>query len=215
MIETRICPMCGKKFTVPSHSYKKKYCSKECAHKGTISHLPKRICVLCGKEFTPKGPNALICEDVHYRTCPICGKKFVVNRDHIDVKTCSKECQWKLTAQTNTEKYGGKSPMASAKVQETHKKVMKEKYGVEHALQSEELKQRAVETNQKKFGTDWALGNKEFHDRCEDTMEKKYGEGQLGSLLCSQRSTIKRWRRNMVEEPFFSQRCSRISTRTR
>ncbi len=51
------CKLCGKEFNAP-HSFKRKYCSLDCAYKSPerCSHIkPKdrgvRVCVYCGKEF--------------------------------------------------------------------------------------------------------------------------------------------------------------------
>lgn len=60
--------------------------------------MATKICRLCGKEFEPKVWNASICSDDHYKTCVVCGKKYMVKKDEkvVDIekrKTCyNPEC---------------------------------------------------------------------------------------------------------------------------
>lgn len=132
-------------------------------------------CSICGKQFLPKSPAQRMCDEDHYKPCPVCGKPVLWNTTKKDVKPCSKECSRILRRKRNMDKYGVEHPMQLKEVQEKHRASVKEHFGVEHPLQSQEVKNKAIETNREKFGADWALGSKKFHEKCSDAMKRKYG----------------------------------------
>lgn len=57
----KICPCCGKKFSVPYDLRKQKFCSKACAAKLRGQSMKKppieKICPVCGKTFTLRQPS--------------------------------------------------------------------------------------------------------------------------------------------------------------
>lgn len=56
-----------------------------------------RICKECGLEFETSHPKKSYCGRPHYRTCKICGSKFLVpwNKLSSDISTCSEKCRRK------------------------------------------------------------------------------------------------------------------------
>ncbi len=61
----------------------------------------KRTCKLCGKEFDAKGKGRrLICKDMHYNTCVVCGRQFEVDQSTYTRVTCSTECRRKLNSES-------------------------------------------------------------------------------------------------------------------
>lgn len=167
------CPVCGKPVKKTDRDFTKppKCCSGKCSHELRMRNLPKHICKLCGKEFTPKSGVGLICPDTHYRTCPVCGKEFIVTREHIDTLTCSKECQWEHKKQTCIEKYGADHPMKTPIGQLHFHQAMKRKYGKEHALQIESCRQKQVNTNMERYDSPYFCTTQE----CVDKQTEKSG----------------------------------------
>lgn len=167
------CPICGtlvkktdRDFTRPA-----KCCSSKCSHTLRIKSLPKRKCILCGKEFIPKSGIGQICSDIHYRKCAICGNKFIIDIQHIDTMTCSKECHWKKTKQTCIETYGVDHPMKSELGQKHFHDAMMKKYGHRHALQVNKFQQKAIDTNLTRYGYPYFCLTQE----CVDKQTEKSG----------------------------------------
>ena len=158
------CPVCGKPvlkkgndFTVPP-----KCCSSKCAHEKRKQNIPMRKCIYCGKPFQPRSGSALVCDDVHYQNCEICGKPFVRTplTDSEHKTTCSDECTKEKVRRNNILKYGCEHPMQNEQVKQHFKDAMKAKYGVEHALQNAELaskqQESAYESNMRNNGVPYA-----------------------------------------------------------
>ena len=98
----KVCVVCGKTYVGKcSINDTSTTCSSECAQnlaaQNRIQCYQKetRICELCGKEFHPRSNTQKICDDIHYRNCVICGKKFVLDTSKLRAdwpETCSHEC---------------------------------------------------------------------------------------------------------------------------
>lgn len=113
----KICPICGKIFTVPLKQREKKCCSVTCANKlRARSHQrphDERICPVCDKKFPvpPTNRNQIYCSWNCYaaakrtiqvkRICPVCGKSFTPPRKNQIY--CSKKCSSKVNAQKRYE----------------------------------------------------------------------------------------------------------------
>jgi len=101
----KICPVCGKNFTVPFHQRNLICCSKECGYvltwktrKNKQSTI-KKICPVCGNEYIPRRATQICCskkcsgknrKTLKPRNCPVCGKTFtsITNR----IIYCSHSC---------------------------------------------------------------------------------------------------------------------------
>ena len=165
------CPVCGKLVKKLDRDFTKplKCCSNECTHMLRQRSFKPKKCVVCGKEFTPRLGVQKICDDIHKKICPICGKEFEVDRLHIDVKTCSKECQWKQVASTCVEKYGVDHPMRSKIGQLHHQQSMEKKYGRKFALQVPEFQEKLRKTQIEKYGVPYYCVTQECSDAAIDS----------------------------------------------
>lgn len=65
-----------------------------------------KVCEECGKEFETNLSRARWCNDVHTRTCIICGREFEMTRTALvgDTKCCSRECAQKYARQAQVDK---------------------------------------------------------------------------------------------------------------
>lgn len=141
------CPICGTPVLKTDNDFTRppKCCSSKCTHELRKRSLPTRKCIFCGKEFVAKSGVALVCDDVHYANCEICGKQFVRTIGNKDVTTCSQECTQEKLRRRSREKYGTDHPMQSPLVQLHHQQAMMELYGVQSPLQSPEIKAKAMQ----------------------------------------------------------------------
>lgn len=55
--------------------------------------MEMKKCKECGKLFMPKSMRSQYCDDLHYRPCPVCGKKVEAKYLSDPPRCCSKECQ--------------------------------------------------------------------------------------------------------------------------
>ena len=103
-LKKKTCPICGSEFEYVCKGEVKETCGdihcqaqliKDKRTKSAQSLT--KICKWCGKEFNPKDYKQVYCDGVHYKTCKICGKDFVIN-PAVDTTTltCSQECARKL-----------------------------------------------------------------------------------------------------------------------
>lgn len=112
-----------------------------------------KICQACSKLFMPYGKRnrdrLKYCNRIHYSTCPICGKEFLVNLSGglgCRKKACSRSCSNKLKmlsmADSMMEIYGVKNPGQMSDHQEKVHRTCQEKYDAPTFQQSEEGKKR-------------------------------------------------------------------------
>lgn len=145
-------------------------------------------CILCGEIFETNRPQKKLCSKQHFKTCEVCGKQFEVTSYNMNNKTCSKECmRVKMsktlsskevrarTIQTNLKRYGTKSPIECASIQNKVKNTNLSKYGHEFAIQNNDILEKRNQTNMNKFG-----GTSPFHDenikqKYITTMQERYG----------------------------------------
>lgn len=103
-----ICELCGKEFkTFPSWLKRSpitgtRFCSRRCAHLA-LGIGPRKInCKSCGQDFIPKNKHSQFCSMACYfdycrsfreeRECPVCGRKFQINKWNKNKKYCSRDC---------------------------------------------------------------------------------------------------------------------------
>lgn len=121
----RNCEFCGKEFTVPYKSIKKRYCSHSCANKATADQRSKKMskekvkikCKNCGKVFERHKSHVNYygidrikycsreCQSEDMKNgeivkCKNCGKEFYTTRS----KFCSKECVYEYRKKQNNGK---------------------------------------------------------------------------------------------------------------
>lgn len=155
----------------------------------------KKICEWCNKEFEAIGRNAArmrFCSDVHYQTCAVCGKVFVIKSMYDVPKCCSAECTKKLrkmtTDATMLKKYGvthyTQVPEFREKARKTRaehqeetsaktRATMLEHYGVEYAMQSKELQQKAAATNLERYGVANPAQNAEIRKKISEAVSSE------------------------------------------
>lgn len=98
----KTCEICGATFERSCGDLFGKTCSAECSAKLSGINMKKaiqsstRICRACGKEFHPTNNTNFVCSDIHYRTCAVCGKQFVLDTSQYYKEwavTCSPSCR--------------------------------------------------------------------------------------------------------------------------
>lgn len=172
-IRVRICEVCGKQFEVICNtSNTRTTCSKHCTaeliklRRQASASAEQRTCKWCGKVFTPKSARDVYCYDTHYKSCEVCGKQFIVDvRRDPYVKTCSRECRYKL-ASRNTDR---------AAATDTLKATMIDKYGVDNAMKLQSSKDKIMATNMSRYGSEWYSQTDECKHAVKDLSNKKYG----------------------------------------
>lgn len=137
--------------------------------------LDAKECAWCHKIFVPNTPRQIYCNDIHYGSCPVCGKQVQVKDFSAGVPTCSEECRLQKIYATNLEKYGNKYSVNSEHSRQVAKQHMNEKYGVDWYSQTEQFKEAYKETSKKKYGTSNPMQNKDVQAKATDTMRGKYG----------------------------------------
>lgn len=154
-------------------------------------------CRICGKQFESNHPNRSYCKGPHYFSCPVCGKKFCIdkNKAYYEGKQgkacCCRVCarafvesslsdeqkQHRKQARIATmqEKYGVVNPGQMQSVLEKRKQTNLKKFGTEYANQSEQIKQKTRETNLKKYGVTCTLQADCIKEKTKETLVRKYG----------------------------------------
>lgn len=158
-------------------------------------------CRICGKQFESNHPNRSYCKGPHYFSCPVCSKKFCVdkNKAYYEGKEgkacCCKVCarafvesnlsdqqkQHRKQARIATmqEKYGVVNPGQMQSVLEKRKQTNLKKFGTEYANQSEQIKQKTRETNLKKYGVEYTFQAKPVKEKIKKTLVEKYGADHI------------------------------------
>lgn len=173
----------------------KQTCSVACAaeliklnQKKSAQSLTK-ICKWCGEEFIPKSARQLYCSRTHYQSCVVCGKEFEIDvRKDQTKKTCSPECQYKLSvehrdidamkeklAATLQERYGVDNARDVPGSVEKAKATMLARYGEEYYTRTEAYRQRTADTSRRKYGVDHPSQSEIVKDKRRDTCQSRYG----------------------------------------
>lgn len=158
-------------------------------------------CRICGKQFESNHPNRSYCKGPHYFSCPVCGKKFCIdkNKAYYEGKQgkacCCRVCarafvesnlsdeqkQHRKQARITTmkEKYGVVNPGQMQSVLEKRKQTNLKKFGTEYANQSEQIKQKTRETNLKKYGVEYTFQAEPVKEKIKNTLVEKYGADHI------------------------------------
>ena len=143
-----------------------------------MANIKPRNCKICGKEFLPNSCRQYYCKDLHYRVCPVCGKKYPehnLDKFKFPPTTCSMECRVKKREQTSLQKYGIKAPGNNPEAREKSRKTMQERYGVDYAQESAEIKQKSIDTWIKNYGVDNPQKADQIKEKTKGTNLQKYG----------------------------------------
>lgn len=135
-----------------------------------------RICKECGSEFTATNGMQQFCNNIHFRTCVICGAQFEIKREYLGSKesrtTCSKKCACVLRKQTNLEKYGGVAPSCSSDVINKMRATNIKRYGVASPMELAQFKEKSKQTCLSRYGVEHfnqtEEGRKALSKRWED-----------------------------------------------
>ena len=210
--KSRICEICEKEFTYKcdSMNHSKTTCSYKCARQlsMTKSTLPTRKCKWCNKEFIPKTSRQMYCDDTHYQKCVVCGKEFKIIPSRDDsVKTCSKDCRYKLASSNHDFDAGVR----------TLRERLKEKYGVDNIMKLPGVVDKIKATNLKKYGKDYYTQTAQYKERVEQTSLKKYGvkhHAQSKSIIQKRIETcIKKYGRGNILASQYGKELSRKTIR--
>ena len=142
----------------------------------------KKICMICGQQFTTSSNNAKFCKQIHYTTCPICGKireatnaqlSQIAKGDH---PTCSYECRVKRTQTTSMKKYGCKAPGNNPEARKKASDTMMKNLGVPYAMMNDEVRKKSEQTLLEKYGVTNAGKAEELIEKRKQTNKKRYGD---------------------------------------
>lgn len=170
----KTCVICGKPFTVLCNTdyLSKQTCSPSCSAKlrkltlANNASTTVKHCKWCGAAFHPRTPRDEYCDNVHYQTCVVCGKRFEIDvRHNAQVKTCSRECKNTLSLQNRD----------LVKEREHFVAAMKAKYGVDNAVKIPTVLDKIKETNLSKYGKEWYTQTEEYKDKVKATSQINYG----------------------------------------
>ena len=110
---------------------------------------------------------AKTCKKEHHRTCKVCGKDFIVDREDIR-DTCKGEC-------SNIVKWGYANPHMSPVVKQHKVEGTRKRFGVDYASQSEEIKNKFKETCLQRYGVENPNQSPEIHAKIQQTNLERYG----------------------------------------
>ena len=113
-------------------------------------------------------------------------------------------------AETNQQRYGGKTPMSSDVVKTKVKQTTKERYGVDNVSQVDEIKKKKAATTMSHFGVENPLQSSIVRDKIAESLRKNYGINdvsvttpfQIQEILEKTRDTCEK--RHGVRNPFES-----------
>ena len=185
----KTCAQCGRNFNTPDS--RRKYCSEACERANNNDRRRKRYA---------EGSKRLSAEGAFQRTCPSCGKKFVIDR----YKECSKICcsracnaRWRELQKTDTQQsldcknLPQISPMKSNDILPTKNTIVeKQHYGLHIRAIKDEIGKRyrvdswVNEDNPKEQLTElmqqlirWCLNKAYFNDQeIVDIMTRAYDQ---------------------------------------
>ena len=169
-------------------------------------------CIICDKEFTTTSTTKVVCNEIHYRKCEICGAEFILPARTPDRTTCSKRCTFMKnygvpspfmseavkakSRETSMRKYGTASPLSSDVVKNKIKETNKKKYGCDNPMKSEEIKAKARATNQDRYGVDYPMQSTEVQEKSRQTLLDKYGVDNISKLPETWDKTHETWMKN-------------------
>ena len=182
----KTCKKCGKTFYVTGTNKDQEYCSKECKR----SDVPERACIICGKKFHPKNKNQKICDDEHYRECPVCHKKFKIGAGTVNKVCCSQKCRGTY------EKENGAFRRASEKAKQT----CLDRYGADSYSKTQNYRDQVRETSLKKFGVEHPGMSEEVKQHRRETMVRRYGVENAGQIESIQESKKKHQRETYLKK---------------
>lgn len=121
-------------------------------------------CRVCGKHFTSNATVADVCSDIHYSTCVVCGKKFILTEPY-NQKTCSSTCRGKYIKSSGI----GKANAAKSRV------TLQSRYGVDNCMHIPEVKAKVLQTTMQRYGVEHPLQNPDMLEKSQNTCESNYG----------------------------------------
>lgn len=143
-----------------------------------MPNIAPRRCKICNKEFLPSSCHQIYCRQLHYRTCPICGKLYPehnLDKFKSPPTTCSMECRVIKREQTSLQKYGIRTPGNTKEAREKSKETMRKRHGVDYAQESAEIRQKSKDTCMLHFGVDNPQKSSEIKEKTKNTNVQKYG----------------------------------------
>lgn len=203
-IHRRKCIICGNEFELNGNQLvqDKKCCSRKCsrvyAHSQQINSLNNtvRVCEECGKSFVPTNNNQRYCTDIHYRSCPVCGKPVEVKPHDLSTgihRTCSKQCEVKMILEKrkglgiDSTKYGKCIVCGSQFVlhnpynQKTCSPRCRGIYRKQSGI-SKQVHEKASKTNLERYGKSNPGQVKEFNDKRDEKCLQLYGSKKVLAL---------------------------------
>ncbi len=203
-VHTRKCIICGNEFELNGNQLvqDKKCCSRKCstayAHSQQINSLNDtvRVCEECGKSFVPTNNNQRYCTDVHYRSCPVCGKPVEVKPHDLSTgihRTCSKQCEVKMILEKRKEsdidntKYGTCIVCGAKFVLHPpyNQKTCSRRCGGIYRKQSgisKQVYEKASKTNLERYGKSNPGQVKAFNDKRDERCLELYGSKKVLAL---------------------------------
>ena len=181
----RTCVVCGKEFpvTVSQLNSDVRTCSSACRRvsiqRASQERKPKFACtcIICGKQFYSKHPSSKVCPEGHIVNCSYCGKPFLATPQQIlsGKLTCSKECRYKLSAQSYQSSSGSSNADGYSAMLKKYRESCLNSLGVDNPRKSEDVRSKARSTSQERYGTDSFSKTDLFLEKCRETNQKRYG----------------------------------------
>lgn len=213
-LKSRKCVVCGKEFQTKCNTEQNKVtCSKKCAaelirqHRVDSASSTLQRCEWCGELFQPKSSRDKYCSNKHFQTCVVCGRSFEIDvRRDKTVKTCSKECRYKLSKSnvdmdhmvsslksTLESKYGVDNAIKLPSTIDKLKSTNLNKYGKEWFTQTDEYKSAVAQTSLEKYGVDHFLSSETVKSKRRETCLDKYGVDNVSKLKSVQDKIVSNW----------------------
>ena len=179
----KVCVVCGKTYVRKcSMNDTSTTCSPECSQKLASQNRIKsyqeetRICELCGKEFHPRSNTQKICDDIHYRNCVICGKKFILDTSKLRAdwpETCSHECATKY-------RFRNGNPMSKPEVIQKNVEAKRIRYGDNFGSI---IWKKSMKTYEEKTGFKYPIINPEVRSRIAKSAKTSSLELRISKAL--------------------------------
>ncbi len=192
----RTCKVCGTSFRCRESNTKRVWCSEQCC-----KILNMKTCPLCGKKFL-QNRNQKYCNGPHWKTCPQCNKPFDCTKNPKQMY-CSTKCRGVYEAEHNIRK----------QISEKAKHTVQQRYGSDCVAHIPGVQDKKKQTCLKRYGVEHVWLDSDIQAKRRNTLFQKYGaSGPMSDKQVQQKAKRTSLQRYGVEHPAQS---SEIKNKTR